>query len=146
MLKRGISMITLGVKDLEKSIKFYENLGWKLSSDSDPAMCTFIKTPNITIGLVEYKFLADDIGIECSERKPYNGFTLAINGESVEEVNNIFQKAIDAGAIAHESPRWKDWGGYDGYSGYIKDLDGYYWEIAYASYLETDESGAIKPR
>ena len=145
-MKRGLSMITLGVKNLDKSIKFYEDIGWELSIDSDPNMCTFIKTPNLTIGLVEYDFLANDIGIECSDRKKYNGFTLAINGESEEEVNNIYNRAIEAGAIAHEKPHWKDWGGYDGYSGYFIDVDGYIWEIAYFPYVNLDSTGAIKSR
>src|SRR5690625_1220194 len=135
-LNRGVSIITLGVKNVDKSVKFYEKLGWRLSPDSDPKMCTFIKTPNSTIGLVEYNFLANDIGIEASPKQLFPGFTLAINGDSTEEVNQIIQRAIDAGAIEHEKPHWKDWGGYDGYSGYFIDLDGYFWEIAYFPYCK----------
>ena len=41
----AISMITLGVDDVQRSVKFYTSFGWEMSPDSDPAMCTFINTP-----------------------------------------------------------------------------------------------------
>lgn len=145
-MNRGISIITLGVRNVEKSVKFYEALGWKLSPDSDPGMCTFIKTPNGVIGLVGYEFLANDIGIECSERKIFNGFTLAINGATPEEVDEIFDIAIKAGARPHEMPKWKDWGGFPGYSGYFEDIDGYYWEIAHAPFCGLSDEGTLLPK
>lgn len=143
-MKRGISIITLGVRDVNKSVAFYKKLGWKLSPDSDPKMCTFIKTPNGVLGLVEYAFLAKDIGIDCSDRKPFNGFTLAINGATTEEVDVIFKAAITAGARPHEWPKWKDWGGFPGYSGYFEDIDGYYWEIAHAPFCGLSEDGTLQ--
>lgn len=146
LLKRGISMVTLGVQNLERSINFFQELGWVLSEDSDPKMCIFIKTPNSCLGLVEYSFLAQDIGIPCSPKQDYNGFTLAINGESPEEVDQIFDRAIAAGARCHEYPRSKDWGGYDGYSGYFQDPDGYYWEVAFAPFSELGVTGTLLPK
>lgn len=145
-MQKGISIFTLGVKDLNRSIKFYQDLGWELSEDSDPKMCTFIKTPNSCLGLVEYGFLARDIGIPCSPKQEFSGFTLAINGDSAEEVDQIFDRAIRAGARCHESPHWKDWGGYDGYSGYFQDPDGYYWEIAYFPLCKLSSTGTLLPR
>lgn len=143
MKRRGISILTLGVRDLERSIKFYQDLGWELSPDSDPKMCTFIKTPNSTLGLVEYCFLARDIGIPCDPKPNFPGFTLAMNGATPEEVDEIFARAVAAGATVHEQPQWKDWGGYDGYSGYIIDPDGYYWEIALSPFLSVGETGTL---
>jgi hypothetical protein len=145
-LRRGISILTLGVKNLEQSIEFYQNLGWELSEDSDPKMCTFIKTPNSCLGLVEYDFLAKDIGIACPPKRDYSGFTMAINGENPEEVDQIFHQAIEAGARCHEYPHWKDWGGNKGYSGYFQDPDGYYWEVAYAPFCTLGETGTLLPK
>lgn len=143
---KGISIITLGVEDLERSIAFYEALGWECSPDSDPQMCTFLLAANIVLGLVPYDFLAKDAGLPVSPPAPYRGMTLALNGASAEEVDALFQKAVAAGATPHEIPHWKDWGGYPGYSGYFLDPDGYPWEVAYAPFLVLDEAGCLHPK
>lgn len=142
---RSVAMFTLGVADLERSIKFYEAIGFPLSPDSDPKMCTFVCTNNISIGLVEYNFLANDIGMEVDPPQKYKGFTAAINGLSPEEVDSVFNLAVEAGATPYEVPHWKDWGGYPGYSGYFLDPDGYTWEVAYAPTLKTDENRVLQP-
>lgn len=98
---------------------------------------------SISMGLVEYEFLANDIGIDISEKQDYNGFTMAINGISTQEVDEIFLRMVSLGGEAIQNPIWKDWAGNLGYSGYIKDLDGYIWEIAYAPFLELNQNGAI---
>lgn len=139
-------MFTLGVKDVERSVKFYEALGWEYSPDSDPGMCTFIITDNIAIGLVEYDFLAKDALLPVEPMHPYNGFTMAINGANKEEVDQIFRLAMEAGGTCQQEPQWKDWGGYEGYSGYFLDLDGYVWEVAYAPFLKLDETRRLMPR
>lgn len=145
-IAKSISIITLGVASVEKSIVFYEKLGWKLSPDSDPKMCTFMLASNIVLGLVPYDFLAKDAQLPASPQKPYNGFTLAINGTDSEEVDEIFELAMEAGGKCHQKPQWKDWGGYDGYSGYFLDLDGYPWEVAYAPFLELTEDNCLLPK
>lgn len=144
-MAKSISIITLGVSDLDRSIKFYEDLGWELSPQSDPKMCTFMLASNIVLGLVPYEFLANDALLPASEKKPYNGFSLALNGENSDEVDAIFERGIQAGAVMHQKPQWKDWGGYDGYSGYFLDPDGYVWEIAYAPYLELTSDKRLLP-
>lgn len=142
----SISMFTLGVKDVERSIRFYEALGWPLSPDSDPKMCTFMLSDNIALGLVEYEFLAKDALLPVEPAHTYNGFTLAINGASAEEVDALYELALSAGGTGHQKPQWKDWGGYDGYSGYFLDPDGYVWEVAYAPFLRLDETRRLLPK
>ena len=145
IIAQSISIITLGVEDLERSIKFYEDLGWELSPQSDPKMCTFMLASNIVLGLVPYEFLANDALLPASAKKPYNGFSLALNGASSEEVDALFDLGLKAGATNHQEPQWKDWGGYDGYSGYFLDPDGYVWEIAYAPYLALTSDNRLLP-
>lgn len=142
----SVSMFTLGVKDVERSVRFYEALGWPCSPDSDPKMCTFMVTDNIALGLVEYDFLAKDALLPTEPMHRYNGFTMAINGKSAEEVDALFDRAIEAGGTCQQKPQWKDWGGYDGYSGYFLDPDGYVWEVAYAPFLRLDGTRRLLPR
>jgi predicted lactoylglutathione lyase len=143
---KSVSMFTLGVDDVERSLEFYKALGWECSVDSAPDMCTFVKTSNIAIGLVPYDFLAKDAQLPAESRRAYYGFTMAINGGSEAEVDALFDKAIEAGAVSKQKPQWKDWGGFKGYSGYFLDLDGYAWEVAYAPFLTLSEDNAILPR
>ncbi|MEG1716649.1 MAG: VOC family protein [Lachnospiraceae bacterium] len=143
---KSISIITLGVTDVPKSIHFYEQLGWECSPDSDPAMCTFMLSDNIVLGLVPYEFLAKDACLPVSEKKPYNGFTLALNGVDEKEVDGLFELALQAGATCHQPPQWKDWGGYDGYSGYFLDPDGYPWEVACAPFIRLSEDNRLLPK
>lgn len=142
---QSISIVTLGVEDVDRSVAFYEALGWECSPDSDPKMCTFMLASNIVLGLVPYDFLANDALLPVDPKTRYNGFTLAINGKDPEEVDALFQRALDAGATAHEQPRYKDWGGYDGYSGYFLDPDGYPWEVACAPFLRLGEGNRLLP-
>ncbi len=49
-----------------------------------------------------------ECGIDCPI---YCGFTLAINGATEEEVNELFAMAEEAGGTVWQKPQWKDWGG-----------------------------------
>ena len=140
---KSVSMFTLGVVDLERSIGFYKALGCVFSPESDPQMCTFMITGNIVIGLVPYDFLAKDMLLPIDAKQAYNGFSMAINGASAEEVDMLYKSALAAGATPHQQPQWKDWGGHPGYSGYFLDPDGYPWEVAYAPFLSLDENNRL---
>ncbi|MBS5130940.1 MAG: hypothetical protein KHZ01_10790, partial [Lachnospiraceae bacterium] len=74
---KSISIITLGVADLERSIQFYEKLGWECSPESDPAICTYMLADNIVLGLVPYEFLGNDAQLKVGKKPEYCGFTLA---------------------------------------------------------------------
>lgn len=121
-----ISMITLGVRDLEASIRFYEEgLGWP-RMESPPGVAFF--TLNGTwLGLYGREALAEDAGVAATECG-FPGFSLAHNVTSEAEVDAVVAQAMAAGATLLKPPQKVFWGGY---SGYFADPDGYLWEVAH---------------
>ena len=65
---KSISIITLGVDDLEQSIRFYEALGWECSPESDPKICTYMLADHIVLCLVHYDFLGHDAQLEANHK------------------------------------------------------------------------------
>ena len=125
-MKPRISMITLGVADLSKSVTFYrEGLGFP-QMDSAPEVAFFTLNGS-WLGLYSLGALAEDAMVS-SEGSGFNGFTLAHNVESETEVEQIIEQALSAGATLSKAAQKTSWGGY---SGYFKDLDGYLWEVAH---------------
>ena len=125
-MKPRISMITLGVNDLERSVKFYkEGLGFP-KMDSPPEVAFFTLNGS-WLGLYGHDALAIDASVS-PEGSGFNGFTLAHNVASETEVDILIEQALSAGAILSKAAQKTFWGGY---SGYFKDPDGYLWEVAY---------------
>jgi uncharacterized protein len=125
-MKPRISMITLGVRDLARSVKFYaDGLGFP-QMDSPPEVAFF--TLNGTwLGLYDREALADDATVSA-EGGGFESFTLAHNVESEAEVDSIVAQAVAAGATLVKQPQKVFWGGY---SGYFKDPDGHLWEVVH---------------
>jgi catechol 2,3-dioxygenase-like lactoylglutathione lyase family enzyme len=125
-MKPRISMITLGVQDLERSVKFYkEGLGFpKMES---PPEVAFFTLNGSWLGLYGRESLAED-ALVASQGSGFSGFALAHNVASEAEVNKTINQAVSAGATLCKAPQKTSWGGY---SGYFKDPDGHLWEIAH---------------
>lgn len=125
-MKPRISMITLGVRDLAAAINFYKKgLGFP-RIDSPPEVAFF--TLNGTwLGLYGREALAKDAQV-AAEGSGFEGFSLAHNVQSENEVDEVVAQALAAGATLVKKPQKVFWGGY---SGYFKDLDGHLWEVAY---------------
>lgn len=125
-----ISMVTLGVSDLEKSIEFYEKgLGFPRMK-SEPGIA-FFTLRGTWLGLYPREALAEDANIS-SDGSGFSGITFSHNVDSEEEVDLVLQQALDAGAIRVKAPQKVFWGGY---SGYFKDRDNYLWEIAHNPFM-----------
>ena len=125
-MKPCISMITLGVRDLVASIRFYdEGLGFP-RMESSPEVAFF--TLNGTwLGLYGREALAADATVS-SKGKGFASFTLAHNVHSEAEVDEVMRQALDAGALLVKKPQKVSWGGY---CGYFKYPDGLLWEVAH---------------
>jgi uncharacterized protein len=121
-----ISIITLGVSDLPRSIAFYrDGLGLPLESADDHI--AFFELQGTRLALYPMDALADDARVS-SERSGFSGITLAQCVRTREDVDALLMAADTAGAKIVKTPRDVFWGGY---SGYFSDPDGHLWEIAW---------------
>jgi catechol 2,3-dioxygenase-like lactoylglutathione lyase family enzyme len=126
MMKPRISMITLGVKDLQRSVNFYQHgLGFP-KMDSPPEVAFFTLNGS-WLGLYGRESLAEDAAVSA-DGSGFSGFALAHNVASEAEVDKLMKQALSAGATLAKAAQKTSWGGY---SGYFKDPDGYLWEVAY---------------
>ena len=122
-----ISIITLGVTDLQRSVEFYrDGMGLPLY-DEDTEYIAFFKNRGTWLSIYPLDALADDIGVSV-ERSGFSGVTLAHNVRTREEVDAVLEKAVTAGAKLAKPAQDTAWGGY---SGYFADPEGYLWEIAW---------------
>ena len=122
-----ISMITLGVADLERSIKFYrDGLGLPLREPQSGDVA-FFNLRGTWLGLYPWDKLAEDVTVS-QDGTGFRGVTLAHNVASKDEVNAVVSEAVEAGARLVKEPQDVFWGGY---SGYFADLDGHLWEVAW---------------
>jgi catechol 2,3-dioxygenase-like lactoylglutathione lyase family enzyme len=134
-----LSIVTLGVSDLERSSAFYESLGWERCSSSSDEICWF-RTADSHLGLFPYEELAADAKIAGSTRGSFGGVTLAICVESEAAVTEALDEAARRGAKVIKPAERTEWGGF---SGYFADPDGYPWEVAHNPSFPIDEHGRI---
>ncbi len=134
-----ISLITLGVADLARSRAFYEALGWRASS-AGGAEIAFFQGNGLALALYPRRALAEDAGVEDSG-PGFSGIALAYNCRSCTEADEVFARAIAAGARSLKPPQQASWGGY---SGYFADPDGHLWEVAWNPFFPLDERGNLR--
>ncbi|MFW3615609.1 VOC family protein [Billgrantia antri] len=125
-MKPRISMITLGVRDLAASIRFYEQ-GLGLPRMESPPEVAFFTLNGTWLGLYGREALAEDAGVS-PEGSGFAGIALAHNLASEAEVDELLEQAVAAGATLVKPGQKVFWGGY---SGYFADPDGYLWEVAH---------------
>ena len=125
-IRPRMSMITLGVQDIRRSVDFYERgLGFPRHGEGD--QIAFFKLDGTWLSLYGKEALAEDAAVD-PEGTGFNAFTISHNVHSEQEVDDAMQHALDAGARLVKKPQKVSWGGY---SGYFEDPDGHLWEIAY---------------
>ena len=138
-MEQRISLVTLGVLDLQRSIFFYERLGWSRSMLKAEGVA-FFQTGGSAFGLYPREKLAEDAQLP-PQGSGFGGFALAHNVRSKEEVDRILDEVVAAGAKLLKPAQETFWGGY---SGYFCDPDGHPWEIAFNPGFEILPDGSIK--
>ena len=140
-MKPRITIITLGVADLPRAIRFYrDGLGFPTDAKDD-ADIAFFMTGGVRLALYPKKALAEDISNEITlSPMGFGGITLAHNVERKEEVAEVLALAERTGGAIVKPAQDVFWGGYHGY---FSDLDGYYWEVAWAPMCSFDQTGAL---
>jgi uncharacterized protein len=135
-----ITLITLGVADLQRSLTFYrDGLGLPTTWTADKGVI-FFKTQGTCLALYPYEDLARDVSEEfLVERTKFSGIALAHNVRTREEVDAVLLQAEMAGGKIEKPGQPAFWGGY---SGYFSDPDGYLWEVAFGAF-DFKEDGSL---
>jgi uncharacterized protein len=135
-----ITLITLGVRDLDRALRFYrDGLGWPLSSASVEGDVAFFRTGGAVLALYPRELLAADAHLPA-EGSGFGGIALAQNVRSRAEVDAVLAQAVGAGGTILKAAVEAEWGGYHGY---FADLDGYPWEIAWNPGFPINADGSL---
>lgn len=124
---RRLSVVTLGVADLDRSIAFYEALGWPRSSASVEGEVAFFKLDGAFLALFGRAALAEDAHVP-DDGHGFAAVTTAINVDREDEVADVIVLAERAGATVTKPATRAFWGGV---SGYFADPDGFLWEVVW---------------
>lgn len=140
-MEARISIITLGVNNLERSFRFYhQGLGFPTDSKLEDGII-FFQTSGTRLALYPRDKLAEDVSPDLSdERSIFPGMTLSHNTRTKKEVDAILDLAQKAGGKIVKPAQLVFWGGY---SGYFTDPDGYFWEVAWAESWEFNQDGNL---
>ena len=136
-MEQRLSLITLGVRDLDRARTFYESLGWRRTGDD--ADVVFFQAGGLVLALWDRASLAHDSAVEDSGG--WGGVTLAYNTRSPEEVDAVIAEARAAGATVGREPGATFWGGY---SAIFIDPDGHPWEVAHKPGWTLDADGSVR--
>src|SRR5262245_57232890 len=136
-----ISIVTLGVRDLERSYEFYHRgLGFPTTRKPEQGII-FFQTQGVCLALYPKNKLALDVSPDFpNERGAFSGMTLAHNTKTKAEVDEILGRAEKAGGTILKPPQIAEWGGY---SGYFSDPDGYLWEVAWSDDWQFNADGSL---
>ncbi len=130
-----ISMVTLGVNNIQKSYDFYSKIiGFPSEKGIEGGRVVFFQLNHLLLSLFPRDQLADD-ALVLNDGSGFSGITIAYNVRSKQEVDEIIEKLHWAGVKITKEPQDTFWGGYDAY---FKDPDGYLWEIAWNPFVEIE--------
>lgn len=136
-----VSLITLGVDDLERAQRFYEALGWKRSKASVAGEVAFYQANGFALGLWSWRSLAADARVGA-DGAGFRRTALAYNVREKVEVDRVLAEAAAAGATVtkpgEDSPH------FTGRTGYFADPDGHLWEVAWNPAFPLRDDGALK--
>jgi predicted lactoylglutathione lyase len=136
-MEQRLSVITLGVSNLEQARIFYEAIGWITRAKPEDDV-VFFQSGGMVVALWDRGRLAEDSGVE--DGGGWGGVTLAHNVGSPEEVDRVIAEAEAAGATIPRHGAETFWGGY---SGVFVDPDGHPWEVAHNPRWELRGDGSV---
>ncbi|HVS91462.1 MAG TPA: VOC family protein [Mucilaginibacter sp.] len=140
-MKQRINILTLGVNDLEKSLRFFRDaFGWKTkgiigTEFERGAIVVFDLDGGIMLSLYERANLAWDSGLDLQPESATE-FSVGHLVNTEDEVGRIMEQAEKAGGTIVKPAQKTFWGGY---GGYLKDIDGHLWEIIHNPAFMVDE-------
>jgi uncharacterized protein len=137
MMEQRLSLVTLGVADLDQSLRFYQALGWR-RHNTHPEVA-FFQAGGMVLALWSRESLAADAHLPPSG-SGFRGIALGYNTRSREEVDAVLDEARAAGGTIPKPAEDAFWGGY---SGYFADPDGHLWEVAWNPEWTIAEDGGI---
>jgi catechol 2,3-dioxygenase-like lactoylglutathione lyase family enzyme len=132
-MKPRITVITIGVDDIEISLRFYrDGLGLKTEGIigkefEHGAVAFFDLQAGLKLAIWPRKSISHDSGLPLSSASPTE-FTLGHNVSSKEEVNAVMEQVKNAGAVIVKPAQDTFWGGY---AGYFQDPDQHLWEVVW---------------
>jgi hypothetical protein len=135
-----LSLVTLGVANLERSISFYEALGFRRKVHAADGV-GFFQAGACAISVFPSEALARDANVAFEGTdETFRVISLAWNCGSKADVDAVIKRAASAGAVIRKPAQDTFWGGY---SGYFSDLDGHLWEVAYNPHFPLAEDGRL---
>jgi predicted lactoylglutathione lyase len=132
-----VTLITLGVRDLDRSRAFYRALGWHPAREAEDV--AFYQMHGSALALYRLEELADDMDRPVEELRT-GAVTLAQNFPAEADVDEAWHRAMQAGAKVIKQPQATSWGGY---SGYFADPDGHVWELAMNPFWPLAPDGSL---
>jgi len=138
-MEQRLSLVTLGVADLERARRFYEDgLGWRRGNAH--AEVVFFQVGGAVLALWSRAALAADARLPATG-SGFGGIALAYNTRSRDEVDRVLAEAEAAGGTILKPAEEASWGGY---TGYFADLDGHPWEVAWNPQWTILEDGSVR--
>jgi catechol 2,3-dioxygenase-like lactoylglutathione lyase family enzyme len=137
-----VSLLTLGVSDLERSVAFYrDGLGWPKSDVGGDEVASF-KTGGMVIALFPRASFAVDAGVDVEdvEHGEVPRLSLAHNVAKEGQVDSVPAQAAEAGATMVKEAQEIIFGRH----GFFADPDGFLWEVAWNPSFSMAADGSIE--
>jgi catechol 2,3-dioxygenase-like lactoylglutathione lyase family enzyme len=136
-----LNVVTLGVADFARAVRFYQDLGFERRMKATGDAIAFFDAGGMIVSLFRWDMLAEDAHVPAAPRpQGFRGVTLANMCRTDKEVDALMSKALAAGATLLKHAQKTEYGGY---SGYFADPDGHAWEAVRAPGFKFTSSGRV---